>query len=97
VSVNARLVRTFTAPTPAGGAVEQQVARELELPMPSARGQLVRLPGYVEPLAIVRVVVTPVAANAWNPGFLPPRVTVELEPEPAEGLAAAFESGWKSA
>lgn len=97
MNVTARIVRTFAAPTPAGGIAEQRLARVLELPLDPIRGHRVMLPGLEEPLAVARVVVRAVDGGvAWEPGFRAPRVTVELEPESPDGLAAAFEGGWKA-
>ena len=93
----ARVVRTFTTDTPAGGLAEQRVVLDLDLPACPARGQHVRLPGLADPVPIARVTLTAQPGDrGWEPGFLPPRVTVELAPEDPAGLAGAFQSGWRS-
>ena len=39
--------------------------------------------------------VTQRPVGGWEPGLAPPSVEVEMEPEPAEGLAAARAGGWE--
>ena len=97
MNVTARIVRTFSADPPAGGVAEERLAHVLELPLPPQRGQRVLLPGLAAPLAIERVLVQATeAGEKWSPGFLPPRITVELEPEPPAALAGALDAGWKA-
>jgi len=97
MNVTVRLVRTFTAETPAGSDLSQRLARVLELPLDPLRGQRVLLPGVEAPQAIARVIVRAVESGvAWEPGFVAARITVELEPEAPAALAAAFQGGWKT-
>jgi hypothetical protein len=97
LNVTARIVRVFSADTPAGGVVEQRLVKVLELPLDPIRGHRVELPGIEAPLAIARVIVRAVEGGVrWEPGFVTPRITCELEPELPDGMAAAFAGGWKA-
>ena len=98
MSLVARVVRVFQADTPAGGVAEQRLHLDLDLPICPARGQHVLLPGLTEPVPIARVIVSAQPGDrGWDPGFLPPRVTIELAPEDPAGLAGAFQRGWTTA
>lgn len=91
----ARIVRVFAVDTPAGGAVEQRLAKVLELPVPPSRGQMVHVPDDPEAHPIDRVIVHARKAVDWTPGWKAAAlIDVVLAPEEPDGLAAAFGGGW---